>query len=484
MVLHYPEVTPLRLFFAINLREKLFGLLLLLLISACAVVVQPASQSVARSGNFELFLQPLPQETHRLTFNIENLVALREDGSEINLILQQPTFVADNLISVQKRLINTTLPPGRYLGVALQIAAVNLRGEDGPVELLPPKDRLVAEYSFIIEDKQAETLFLSLSAERVVTDGVLFTPKFSLWKPERLLTNLKGFASNVDSQSLTVFDKRTAQVVGHIRVGNKPTALALDQQRNWLYVALAGENAVAVVEVANGSILGRVPLRFGDKPVDLVLTRDGSTLLTLNRGSESVSIIDTSSLFETGRVRLLSEPSGIFLGHDDMRAYITHAVSGSLSVLDLQSQSLRGTVSLEESPLDGVSSSDGRSLYVINDFSADLSVLDSASLRVRDKIYIGNGAVYIRADHSNGLLYITKKTGEIAVVDPRSLMAIDNYAVGEPAQQLTIDNEENAMFVVLPESRQLIKIDLVSKRELGRLELNTGSGAVVVMGER
>lgn len=474
----------MKIFFALNLRRLLLGALLLLLASACAVVVQPPLQPVAASGNFDLFLQPLPQEAHRLTFNVEKLAALREDGSEIELNLQQTSFVAGNLIGGQKRMLSTTLPPGRYLGLTLQISSVNLQGEEGQVDLLPPKEQLQADYPFLIQDKQVETLFLTLSADRLVTDGAFFTPKFSLWKPERILTNLKGFVSNVDSHNLTVFNKRTAQVVGHIRVGEKPLALALDQQRNWLYVALAGENAIAVVEVANGSILGRVPLRFGDEPAELVLASDGRTLLTLNRGSESISIIDTASLFEIGRIRLLSQPSGVFFGHGDLQAYATHAASGTLSVLDLQSQTLRATVSLDESPLAGVSSSDGRSLYLINDFSAELSVIDSSSLTTREKIYIGNGAVSIKADPSSGLLYVAKGSGEIAVVDPRSLIAIDNYRLTETLQDLTIDRDENALFVVLPESRNLVKVDLVSKKELGRLEVNSGSGAVVVMGER
>lgn len=476
--------TVMKIYTASNQINRLIGLVLLLQVTACTVAVQQAPQPVTAAGSFTLFLQPLPQETHRLTFTVGEIFALRADGSEILLPLQQNRFIGDNLIGLQKRIISYSLPPGRYQGIALRIFAADLKGEEGPIDLLPPKDLLVAEYPFTVRDKQTETLFLSLSADRLITDGAFFTPKFSLWKPERVLTNLKGFVTNSRSQSLTVFNKRTAQVLETIRIGKIPGDLALDQQRNWLYVTLAGENAIAVIEVNNGSILGLVRLRFGDEPSELALSADGHILLALNHGSNSVSIIDTAALFETGRVRLSSEPTGMFIDPDGVQAYVAQASSNSLAILDLQSQSVQGTVLLEESPLDGVVSADGQSLYLINDFSADLAVLDTASLAYRKKIFIGNGALSIKADSSTGLLYISKNDGEIAVVDPRAQMAIDSYRLSGPVQSLTIDNEENALFAVLPQSDTLVKLDLVSKKELGRLDLESGSQTVVVMGER
>lgn len=469
----------------IMLLQGLLGLCLVLLTAACTVVGKPAAPPRAAAGQFTLFLQPLPQEVHRLTFTLGELTALRLDGGEIPLPLQQSRIEGDRLVGVQTRLINLTLPPGRYRGIAVRIASAEVRGEEGEVELLPPGERLVVESPFTIREDQAETLFLSLGAERLVTDGVLFTPRFSLWKPERTLVNLKGFVSSSATPSLTLFNKRTAQVLGSIQVGSTAGDLVLDQRRGWLYVALTEANAIAVIEVNSGALLGRVPLRFGDRPTELALTPSGRLLVSLNPGSSSVSIIDTQALFETARVRLATEPNNIFIGVDDTRAYVTHAAASLLSMIDLQARAVRRTVSLEESPLDGAASANGRELYLINEFSAELSVLDAASLTLRNSVFIGNGAVSIKADSTSGLLYVGMEDGRIAVVEPRTAMAIDAYTLPpEPVRAMTIDNEENALLALLPQSGRLLKIDLVSKKELGRLDLGAGGHAVVVMGAR
>ena len=205
----------------------------------------------------------------------------------------------------------------------------------------------------------------------------------------------------------------------------------------------------------------------------------------LNHGSESVSIIDTSSLFEKGRIRLTAEPGNIFVGIGEDRAFVTHVSDSALSVLDLQAQTVQLTARLEQAPVDGVISTDGQSIYLINDFSAELIDLDAASVTRQSKIFVGNGAISIKQDGSNGQLFIGKRSGEISVVDPRALIAIDRFpSLKGTVQDLTIDNEENAIFVVLPQLEQLVKIDLISKQILGRLILGTDSHAVVIMGER
>ncbi len=47
-----------------------------------------------------------------------------------------------------------------------------------------------------------------------------------------------------------------------------------------------------------------------------------------------------------------------------------------------------------------------------------------------------------------------------------------------------VDDDENALFVVLPKKKAIRKLNLISKRLLGTIEVGDGSYAVVLMGER
>ncbi len=472
-----------RLLLAGKTVKTAIGSLLVLLTLSCAIPLT-VSPPPAEVGTFNLFLQPLPQEAQRLNFSFSELVALRDDGIDIPLKIRQPVMTTEPLIKVQQKLASLTLPPGQYLGLRLQIEQVTTKGEEGEMALLPPAKPILLNYPFTVIEKQAETLFLSLSADRLVTDGAFFTPKFSLWKPERMLTNLKGFVSNGNSQSLTIFNKRSALVTDLLRVGKKPQDLALDRRRGWLYVAMADEDLIVVVEVSNGEILGQARLRFGDEPTELALSPSGKRLLVLNQGSNSVSIIDTASLAELGRIRLDSAANDIFIGRNEDFAYVVHTVSSTLSLLDLKSLRVRTSAILADAPVKGVVGKDGKTLYLTTDFSADLLVVNGTSLSVQEKIFVGNGAGTIIMSRVTGLLYIGRQDGEIAVVDPEILTAIDSIRLPGPIQALAIDYEENSLLALLPQSRRLFKIDLVSKRLIGFLPLESASHAVVVMGGR
>ncbi|PLX46804.1 MAG: hypothetical protein C0613_16060 [Desulfobulbaceae bacterium] len=456
---------------------------LLALLGGCALHEegqQPATMPA--TGAFTIFLQPLPQEAHPLTFTISSISANRADGSKVPLPLSQHLFTGAELLARQKRLTTTVLPPGRYEGLQIEISEATLQSDEGRMALLAPQEGLTINQPFTINADRAETLFLSLASERLISRGVIFTPTFSLWQPERLLSSRKGFAS--DKAGLTIFDKRSMQAVGAISAGGPPAGLALDQGRGWLYVALPSYNLVNVLEVGSGEILGQIRLRFGDEPGELALSASGRTLACLNRGSSSVSIIDTASLYERNRIKLASEPSWLFMGRAPDRAYVTEAGTGTLSLLDLEHGRILATTELEEPPVQGAISNDGSSLYLVSDYSGNLLVVDATSLAVRKRIFTGGDARALRHDPASGLIYVALKSAEIAVVDPGALMLIDSFKLPGPVRCLTIDHEENMLFALADRGGLLWKVDLVSKRRRGEVELAGSGHSVVVMGQR
>ncbi len=101
-----------------------------------------------------------------------------------------------------------------------------------------------------------------------------------------------------------------------------------------LLVLHKGENAMAVVNPANGNVLGRVPT--GQDPHELVISDDGSLAFASNyagpgpRGGNTLSVIDIAAKKEVHRVDLspLSRPHGLWFS--DGKLYFT--VEGSMAI--------------------------------------------------------------------------------------------------------------------------------------------------------
>jgi YVTN family beta-propeller protein len=293
-----------------------------------------------------------------------------------------------------------------------------------------------------------------------------------------------GFATNTGSNVVTVFNKHTMEVIDTIATGSGPMGAALDQRREWVYVALAGESTIAAIDVGTAEVFRRVRLHFGDEPVEIGLSADGRILVSANRGSNTASIIDTDSLREIERVRLPSEPRSVVMSPTEPRAFLIQPMSNSISVVDLYRREIFSTQALEETPLRGAVSEDGASLYVIAKNSPNLLVIDPTSLTITGRIFVGMGAASIKLDPATGLVYIGKRMGGVAVVDPSLGMPIDTIRVVGSAAFLAIDGDENNLFVASSDKETIQRMGLISQKRSGAIEVEERCYAVVLMGER
>ncbi len=467
------------------LGKRIPGVMLtLLLVVACLPRLASYPPALDTEGVLHLYLQPIPRETHRLHFSIDAISAVQSDGRAIQLSALSTELGGKGVAAAQRRLATATLPPATYKGISIRIARASLLSEEGASDLLIPAEPLLIEHEFTVTRRRASTLFLSLAPKDIVSAGFRFSPEFTLTKPERQLNSLLGFATNPATNTVSVFNKNSMEVVDTIAMSSGPKGAVLDQIRGWVYVALAGDDSIETIAVGTGETVGRVRLNFGDEPVEIALTPDGETLVSANYGSNSASIVNATSLREVGRVNLPSQPTSVVIGTVSPRAYLLQPQSNTLSAIDLTRGQLTATRILEEAPIRGAIGEDGNSLYVITQNSPDLLVLDSTTLTLLNRIFVGVGAASVKVDPRTGLLYVGKESGEIVVIDSSSLVFIDTFRVGGEAANLAIDNDQNGLFVILPDARALQKLDLVSKRLLGAIDVDEGSYAVVVMGER
>lgn len=103
-------------------------------------------------------------------------------------------------------------------------------------------------------------------------------------------TDRQVFVSNGNNDSVSVIDTSTDEVVSTINLvlderlkqwrGLIPFGLALSPEGERLYVAEAGINAVAVIDVRRNRLLGHIPA--GWFPSKLAVTRDGKHLIVAN----------------------------------------------------------------------------------------------------------------------------------------------------------------------------------------------------------
>ncbi len=450
----------------------------------CQATLSKFLPPLEEEGEVYLYLQTYPQEAERLRFTIEGAFAISSDGREFPL----DTYLREikpSDVRRQRLLAYGRMPLGAYTGFSFKIKKATLKSEEGEVDLLVNEKPVRSEFYFNVNRKTGYVFFLTLKYRESIGAGFSFSPVFSISVPGKPTLSVLGYVSNTGSSNLTAFDKKAYQVTGVIPVGRIPAGMALDQRSRILYVANSGDNEILVIDILSDRVTNRIKLMTGDRPLELALTPDGSTLLSLNPGSNTVSFIDPFSLLESNRVRVGNSPRSILIDPAGRRAYVFNTASGTITVLDIASRSIITTFSTDPGPLRGDFSPLGDNLYVIHEISSYLTVVDPVSFRVLKRFSIGPGMISIKVDSRTGLVYIGRSNDIfVGVYNPVSFVAVDLIKTGGTVNYMTIDDQENNLYMVSSELRRVIVSNLVRKKILYEIDVGEAPYWVSVMGER
>ena len=465
------------------MRRFCIAVLMLALFSGCqaqSVLVKPALEE---EGELVVYLRPLPQEAEPLVFTLEAISAVKEEGGSYPLTLSLKEIRGEKP-QRQRFLASADLPPGGYAGLSFKIRNASLKGEEGTAALLLPEEFVTIGLPFHVAKRKALLLSLALDYRKSVGDGYRFSPAFSIFVPDRPPVGLLGYAANSGSNNITVFDKKEGQVVGVIATGRGPKGIALDRRSRRAYVTLAGDDTVEVVDADAWEVVSHLRLQTGDHPQEPALSGDGSILLTANSGSDTVSVVDTASLIEVNRIQVGTSPNSVLMDREGKRAYVFNTRTNTISVIDIASRSLTATITTLPGPLRGQFNRKGDRLYVIHEQSPYMTVFDPSSLSVQKRVFVGAGMTAVKVDERTDLLYVGRKSDSLEILDPFSLFPVDSIPAGGGISNMTIDGDENNLYLVLPERKAVAVLGLVSRKMASVIDVGEGACWVAVMGER
>lgn len=435
-------------------------------------------------GSVNLYVQPVAARAARLTLTIASVAAIPASGGIVPLELR--LRVLDSTTMRRQRLLAAgRLPAGRYTGFALAIERASLARESGEAALLVPDAPLTIDAPFVVSGRQAPLFWLALEDRDPASGGFSLEPAFSIATPPRPIAAHAGFVTNTASGSITVFDKHLGQAVALLDTCAGPTGMALDRRRGRLFVACTDDDEIQAIDVAAGELVERARLFPGDGPLEIALTPDGATLISVNARSNTVSFFDAASLARLERIPVGTAPSSIALDGSGRRAFVFNTLSNAISVVDIATRSVSATISTDAPPSRGQLDGRGERLYVIHDRSPILTVFDARrpALVTRTRVPIGTGAIEV--DAVRGLVYVGgRHDTAVEAYDPQALAPIHRIATGAGVSYLVMDAEDDRLYMVSPEARRLIVGRLADRTIVTEIDVGDGPCRVAVMGGR
>ena len=466
-------------------KKKYLSILLIpcLLFSGCQAGLIQRKQPLENEGEIFLYFERFPQEAERLKFNLESISVIGEEGSEFKLDFFLNDFKYREM--GRQRLVATArLPQGIYARFLFKVNKASLETESGEAALLVPDSPSGIDFKFQVISGKALVISMVFKYNESISGGFSFSPVFFTFIREKPIPSLVGYVANYGSNTITVFDKKKMEVTGTIATGGGPRGIALSQRQGKAYIVISDEDRVDVVDLSAGEVTGRINLSIGDSPQEPALTPDGNFLLTANTGSDSVSIIDTITLLEAGKVAVGDGPHSVLIDRAGRKAYVFNTLSNNISVIDIIKMENIATFVAGNEPIRGEIDRSGNKLYIICSSFPYLFVIDTSNLSILRREFVGLGMNSIKVDKRTDLFYMGRgREGDVALYNPYSFMPVGYIQTGGAVNYIEIDNEENNLYLLIPERRVLMIINLVSKQTVAEIDVGEDPYWVSITGE-
>jgi YVTN family beta-propeller protein len=225
-------------------------------------------------------------------------------------------------------------------------------------------------------------------------------------------------------------------LAGCVREARPPVPGAeIPEDRTRVFVANESSNSVTVIDARTFQVLATIDAKY-HATHDLALSRDGSLLLATNLASGRLSLIDTLAMETIGSVYTGERAHVVAFTNDDRQAWIANIGENNVSILDVSTRRILGTIPTGKGPTGLAFSRDGRFAYVSNMGDKTVAVVDTATQAVVKSIPVGTNPHFLILGPDGRIWGCNTGSNDIYVIDPGTQDIVGSFQVGPSPQQI------------------------------------------------
>jgi YVTN family beta-propeller protein len=227
------------------------------------------------------------------------------------------------------------------------------------------------------------------------------------------------YVANSASNTVSVIDPVTSNVIKTIPVGESPTFISSVRTSPEVYVANFGSNTVSVIDPHTKKVTDTIRVGLGPSFIGTTVNGDaslfdpeerGDIAYVVNAGSDTVSVIDSTAKKVTDTIRVGDEPRSIAITNDYL--YVTNFNTTIVSVINSTTNKVIKNITVGDGP-DSIATS-GDFVYVANWFNESISVINSTTNEVIKNITVGHTPASIAT--SGNFVYVANRFN-VSVID-------------------------------------------------------------------
>jgi YVTN family beta-propeller protein len=247
-----------------------------------------------------------------------------------------------------------------------------------------------------------------------------------------------------DDGEIWVYNAETLEIEKKLRPGRYPGHMAVRPDGNYMFASLAGDDAIAVIDMHQPKVIGRIPV--ADGPRGLAVSPDGKRLAVACSKAGVVSVINLMTLTREFEIAVGERPTQVGFSLDSSTFYVTVLGNNKLKAFELNTKKFVWEVEVSYGMGHITVSPSNGNIYIADSASNSLVIIDPRERKQVASWYAGNGthAVALSLDQtvayvSNGIdqtvAEITKEGKESPLATKGLLRGI---AVGPAPKQVKV----------------------------------------------
>jgi YVTN family beta-propeller protein len=294
----------------------------------------------------------------------------------------------------------------------------------------------------------------------------------------------RAYVGNLGNGTVSVVDTTTNAVVGSIAAGTFGSgrgvnAVALDAQRDLLFISNSQDNTLTMVDIApesGNTVLKVIPV--GAQAGQIDVDSEVGKAYVLNYGDGTVSVIDiaaravASVIPHNSTTGIGTSPTDISIDTALHKAYVTNWADGSVSVISTRTDSVTKVLpqapdGIGEYPAELVADAASHRAFIVNYGSKTVSVVNTLTDAVEKVITgVGDQPFSVGLDAVGGQIWVNVTNG-ITAIDVRSLSVIRTFAHPRAAS-IGVDTAHRRAYAVTSATNSVAVMDLDSTAPLSR----------------
>ena len=248
-----------------------------------------------------------------------------------------------------------------------------------------------------------------------------------------------------------------------------------------LIVLNKDENSVSFIEIDGGRCVRTLPV--GAHPHEVAIAPNGDMAYVSNAMGNSISIIDTVSMEETGRIEHpeFQFPHDLKITPDGKKLYVAVTYAHKVFVYQRPAHRLTKIVPTGQRLSHMLAPTpDWRHLYVPNLGSNTLSLLDTATDEIAKHVIVGKGPEGAAVHPSGAFLYVAnQEENSLYVLSTEHHGLLARQALGETPVRLVFSPDGRLAFTANRTSNDVSVIDTERHWEVKRIPVGRWPGGIV-----